>query len=65
MNEITREMVNIDKCYYMYIITINSTAEGYFHSCRFPCGDQCVLELQVSSVATDTGTARNGTEDIC
>ena len=37
--------------------TIHSTAEGYFHSCRFPCGGQCVLELQASSVTTDTGTA--------
>ena len=36
--------------------TINSTAESYFHSCRFPCVDQCMLELQVSSVATDKGT---------
>ena len=61
MNEITHEMIN--KCYYMK--TINSIAEGYFHSCRFPCASQCVLEQQVSSVATDTGTARYGTEDIC
>ena len=48
-----------------YMSTINSTTEGYFHSCRFPCANQCVLELQVSSVAKDTGTARYGTEDIC
>ena len=46
--------------------TINSTAEDYFLSCRFPCASQCVLELhvQVSSVTTDTGTARCKTEDI-
>ena len=43
--------------------TINSTAEGYFYSCRFPCAGQCVLELQVS-IATDTGTSRCRTKDI-
>ena len=48
----------------LYMRTINNTAEGYYHSCRFPCAGQCVVELQVSSVATDTGTAC-GTEDIC
>ena len=36
---------------------INSTAEGYFHSFRIPCASQCVLELQVLSVTTDTGAA--------
>ena len=49
----------------LYMRTINSTAEGHFHSCRLPCARWCVLELQVSSVATDTGTARYRTEDIC
>ena len=63
MNEITHEMININKCYYMK--TTNSTAEGYFHSSRFSFAGQCVLELQVLSVTTDTGTARCGTEDIC
>ena len=65
MNEITHEMINIDKCYYMK--TINSTAEGYFHSCRFACAGQCMPKLQASSVATDTGTTtcRCGTEEIC
>ena len=64
MNEITCEMINgIDKCCYMK--TINSAAEGYFYSCRFPCAGQRVLELQALSVATDTGTARCRTEDIC
>ena len=63
MKEITREIINIDKFYYME--TINSTAEGYFHSCSFPCAGYCVLRLQASSVATDMGTARCGTEDIC
>ena len=63
MNEITREMIKIDKYYCMK--TINSTAEGYFHSCRFPCAGQCVLELQASSVTTYMDTARCGTEDIC
>ena len=65
MNEITREMININKCYYIYENNINSTAEGCFHSCRFPCASQCVLELQVLSIATDTVTARYGSEDIC
>ena len=37
--------------------TINSTAKGYFHRCSFPCASQCVLELQVSSVTRDMGTA--------
>ena len=37
--------------------TINSTAEGYFHSFRFSCTSQCVLELQILSVATGMGTA--------
>ena len=63
MNEIAREMINTDKCYYMKII--NSTSEGYFYSCRFPCAGQCVLKLQVSLVTTDTGTVGCGTEDIC
>ena len=54
MNEITHEMINIDKFYYMK--TINSTAEGYFCSCRFPCAGQFVLELQALSVTTDMGT---------
>ena len=63
MNDITHEMINIGKCYYMK--TINSTAEGHFHSYRFSYATQCVLELQASSVATDTCTARCGTEDIC
>ena len=51
--KITREMI-----YRQMLLheTINSTAESYFHSCRFPCADQCMLELQVSSVATDKGT---------
>ena len=49
----------------LYMNTISSTAEGYFHNCSFPCAGQCVLELQVLSVATDTSTARYGTEDIC
>ena len=62
INEITHEMIHIDKCYYMK--TINRTAEGYFHSCRFPCTGQCVLELQASSVTKDIGTARHGTEDF-
>ena len=62
MNEITHEMINIDKRYYMK--TINSAAESYFHSCRFPCADQCVLELQALSVTKDTATARCRTEDI-
>ena len=44
--------------------TISNTAEVYFESCRFPSACQCVLELQVSSVTTDTGTARYRTEDI-
>ena len=61
MNEIFREMINIDKCYYMK--TINSTAED-FHSCRFPYAGQCVLESQALSVATDMGPTRFGTEDI-
>ena len=43
MNEITCEIINIDKCYYMK--TINSTAEGKFHSCRFSCANKYVLEL--------------------
>ena len=60
MNKITCEMINIDKCYYMK--TINSTAESYFRSCRLPCTSQCMLELQVFSVTTDTGTARYRTE---
>ena len=55
-------MINIDKFYYMK--TINSTAEGYFNSCRFPCAGQYVLEPQALSVATDMGTARWATEDI-
>ena len=63
MNEITREMINIDKFYCMK--TINNTAESYFYSCRFPCAGQRVLELQVSSVTTEMGTARCGIEDIC
>ena len=63
MNEFTHEMINIDKSYYMK--TINNTAEDHFHSCRFPCAGQCVLELQVSLGATYMGTARYGTEDIC
>ena len=62
-NEITREMINTDKLYYMK--TINSTAEGYFNNCRFPCANQCVLELQPLSAATDMSTARCGTKDIC
>ena len=41
----------------MKTINNTSTAEGYFHSCRLPCASQCVPELLVSSVATDTGTA--------
>ena len=45
--------------------TINSTAEGYYYSCRFPGTGQCVLELQALTVATDIGTARCGTEDVC
>ena len=53
MNKISREIINIDKCY--YIKTIKSTAEGYFYSCKVPCAGQYVLELQVSSVATDIG----------
>ena len=40
----------------LYIRTISGTAEGYFHSCRFPCASQCVLELQVSSVACHATT---------
>ena len=48
-------MMNIDKFYYTK--TINSTAEGYFHSCKFPCASQYVLELRASSVTTDMGTA--------
>ena len=63
MKEITREMINIDKRYYMK--TINHTAEGYFYSCRFPCAGQCVLKLQVLSATIDTGTVGYGTEDIC
>ena len=55
MNEITRGMINIRRQIYD-MKTINITAEGYFHSCRFPCAGQCVLQLQVSSVATDIGT---------
>ena len=47
MNEIIHEMINIDKCYYMK--TINSSAEGYYYSCRFSCAGQCVLELQALS----------------
>ena len=62
MNEITREMINIGKFY--YIQAINGTAEGYFNSCRYPCDSQCVLEQQTLSVATDMGTARCGAEDI-
>ena len=62
LNEITCEMVKVDKFYYMK--TINSIAEGYFHSCRFPCASQYVLE-QALSVTTNTGAARCGTADIC
>ena len=51
--KITREVINILMLLHE---TINSTAESYFHSCRFPCASQCVLELQVLSGATDKGT---------
>ena len=63
MNEITHDMINMNKCYCMK--TMNSTAKGYFHSCRFPYASRCVLELQVSLVATDMGTATLYKEDIC
>ena len=33
MNEITHEMINTDKCYYMK--TINSNVEGYFTAVDF------------------------------
>ena len=56
-------MINIDKSYYMKMI--NCTAEGYFHSCRFPYAGQFVQALQASSVATDMGIAKYETEDFC
>ena len=65
MNEITRETINTDNYYSYYMKTINSTAEGYYYSCRFSGAGQYMLELQAPSVATDTGTAKCGTEDIC
>ena len=34
--------------------TINSTGEGYFHSCRFPFASQCVLELYRSHQSPQT-----------
>ena len=55
-------MKSLVKWYYRQILLHENnkqhcTAEGYFHSCRFPYASQCVLELQVSPVATNTGTA--------
>ena len=54
MNEITSEMIKIDKRSYMK--TIISTPEGRFTAIDFLCWPVC---------GRTTGFARCGTEDIC